>query len=644
MKKGAHKKGEKPYLVHCLCIDMIGSTKAGFKLLTYQFDTFNRAFIEQIAPHLKELQLNNSLLKFTGDGWLLMTDKEDSVPALCCLATIMAKKFKSEMSIKTGIKEEKIPLLRLAICSGRDIRIELPNGNIDWVGDSARRSVRATQHCLPNEILIDEPVRCCIFRDFETKGVRLKARQKKGIGRKIEENFPVYTLGKLKTKEVSAETTPEYFVYMLGVIGEEVEAKKVAKAALGHLKTETRKRSEGEKEQILKSWNRLISSVMDYSTASKIVDGMRKAGLKPNVFTYNIFINKSPDYEKAVGLLNEMHKEGIQPDVVTYNTLINKSPDYEKAAGLLNEMHKEGIQPDVVTYNTLIDKSPDYEKAVGLLNEMCKEDIQPSVVTYNTLIDKSPDYEKSVGLINEMRKEGLQPNVFTYTTLIDKSPDYNKAVELMNEMRKEGIQLDLFAYTTLINKSPDYYKAVELMNEMCNKGIQLDLFAYTALINKSPDYEKAVELMKKMHKEGIQPSVVIYNTLINKSPDYEKAVGLMKEMRKEGIQSNIVTYNTLINKSPDYEKAVGLMNEMRKEGIRPDISAYNTLFSKDLSSIVPDEIIRVYGDGKCAGEEPIQAAIASYRKHRMIEQALYLAERYPHLQAAQKVLRQVGKK
>jgi hypothetical protein len=149
--------------------------------------------------------------------------------------------------------------------------------------------------------------------------------------------------------------------------------------------------------------------------------------------------------------------------------------------------------------------------------------------------------------------------------------------------------------------------------------------------------------MNEMRTEGIHPDVVTYNTLIGKLPDYEKSVGLMNEMRKEGIQPNVFTYNTLIGKSPDYEKSVGLMNEMRKEGVQPDFVTYSKLFSKDLSCISPEEIIKVYVDGECARDEPIQAAIANYRKHCRIEQALYLAKRYPHLRSAQKVMRQVKK-
>jgi hypothetical protein len=84
------------------------------------------SLVQQIMPHLQHLGLSDALLKFTGDGWLLMTYKAEKVPALCCMATIMVKRFQQEMSQITGIDVKRVPALRLSICSGRDVSIELP--------------------------------------------------------------------------------------------------------------------------------------------------------------------------------------------------------------------------------------------------------------------------------------------------------------------------------------------------------------------------------------------------------------------------------------------------------------------------------------------------------------------------------------
>ena len=80
-------------------MDLIGSTKTGLEFSTASLNHFNMSLVQQITPHLKRLGLSDTLLKFTGDGWLLMTHKAEKVPALGCLAAIMAERFQQEMII-----------------------------------------------------------------------------------------------------------------------------------------------------------------------------------------------------------------------------------------------------------------------------------------------------------------------------------------------------------------------------------------------------------------------------------------------------------------------------------------------------------------------------------------------------------------
>jgi len=160
------KSTQKSSRVYCLCIDMIDSTQIGLGYPNIMFDCFNISVVKQIEPHLKRYELTDALIKFTGDGWLVMTNKTDKVQSLCCLAITMACKFKEDINKLTEINKKLIPSLRLAICSGRDISVELLDGSNDWAGDSARRATRASGYCMHDEIIIDEPVRYEIFRDF----------------------------------------------------------------------------------------------------------------------------------------------------------------------------------------------------------------------------------------------------------------------------------------------------------------------------------------------------------------------------------------------------------------------------------------------------------------------------------------------
>jgi len=565
--------------------------------------------VEQIIPHIEKLELLDALIKFTGDGWMLMTDRVQKVPALCCLAIIMANRFQVEMNERTGIAISHVPRLRLAVCSGRDVSVDLPDGRRDWVGDSARRAMRASVYCGPNETLVDEPIRYIVFRDFNIESVDIQQRLLEYQPKKREEMFPVYVLGELKLEDIEPES-PGCFLYTLEVIKKEREARTAVRRVVKRLTDKTRSLAVPDKESVLRilsSWNRLMASVLDYSSVLEILDGIRTSGLVPDVVTYTTLINKAPDYDVAEDWVKVMRKERIQPDVVTYTTLIDKAPDYDVAEDWVKVMRKERIQPDVVTYNTLIDKAPDYDVAEDWVKVMREEGIQPNVFTYTTLIDKAPDYDVAKDWVNAMRKERIQPNVVTYTTLIDKAPDYDVAKDWVKVMREEGIQPDVVTYNTLIDKAPDYDVAKDWVNAM--------------------------------REEGIQPDVVTYTTLINKAPDYDVAKDWVNAMRKERIQPNVFTYTTLIDKAPDYDVAKDWVNAMRKERIQPNVFTYCTLFSKDLSRTSADDILKWYLAQEYHPEEGIQTAIASYRKARRIDQALRLTLDYPHLQAARKLIR-----
>ncbi|MDI6760113.1 MAG: hypothetical protein QMD05_04745, partial [Candidatus Brocadiaceae bacterium] len=303
--------------VYCLCIDMKGSTKTGLNLPQSSLNRFNKKFAEEILqPHLGEqdeekLGLANLLIKFTGDGWLLMTDKEEKIPGLCCLAIIMANTFQSEMSTGTNISTDKIPPLRLAICTGRDVIVNLPNKQRDWAGDSARSAVRASGYCYDNEILIDETVRKYIQRDFYWAVVDFMD-PKRPASEKKEESFPLYTLMEINTETAADSDVPQCFIYTLQQIGKQNQALKTTELTTARIAKEVGSLNTFEEEKrrpYLKSWNLVMASLLDYSKVRELLAQMQKNNLTPDVYTYSILINKATDYEEAKGWLDEMKEK-----------------------------------------------------------------------------------------------------------------------------------------------------------------------------------------------------------------------------------------------------------------------------------------------------------------------------------------------
>ena len=76
-------------------------------------DRFNVSLVGQINAHLHHLDLVDSFVKFTGDGWLVMTSNANEVTGLCCLALIVANSFQRDMAQTTEIDSQRIPAARL---------------------------------------------------------------------------------------------------------------------------------------------------------------------------------------------------------------------------------------------------------------------------------------------------------------------------------------------------------------------------------------------------------------------------------------------------------------------------------------------------------------------------------------------------
>jgi len=81
---------------------------------------------------------------------------------------------------------------------------------------------------------------------------------------------------------------------------------------------------------------------------------------------------------------------------------------------------------------------------------------------------------------------------------------------------------------------------------------------------------------------------------------------------------------------------------MRGDGIGPNVVTYNTVFSKDLSEVSADQMIDWYKNEGCGSEEPLQAAIGSYRRDKRIGEALRICIEWPYLGAARRIMRGYG--
>ena len=425
--------------LYCLSVDLVGSTRKGLSLRSWEADKFNLALIGQITPHLEALRLDEAVVKFTGDGWLVMSPT--AVSQLCCLALIFRDAFRKEMAALSGLRLKRIPHIRAALCYGYDREVQAPGGRRDYVGDSARRAVRASGLCKKNEVLVHSAVRDCVLRDFDfgAKDVT-RARQ---VPAKWEEEIQLYVLRKVKTGMEGDSTAPADFVYTLGLIGKHREAISAALAVAQHYEIapepmtaleqqpSSRQReasapaANGVADQKrsrlpLTEWNRVLHSLPDYAAACALIKALVKKNLTRDVVTYNILTNRSPSLSEARNVLRMMAEDHVSPDVVTYNTLVNKAETFGQATEVVEEMKNADIVPDTFTYGAFRTKIMTCNDASAFVEFAKSGNFTLDVATCNALLDKASNYVEGIHLVVEMKAAGLAEDIIIYQTLFSK--------------------------------------------------------------------------------------------------------------------------------------------------------------------------------------------------------------------------------
>ena len=418
-----------PRLTLCLAMDLKASTRTGLALSSRKVDRFNLALVNHISPQLQAVQLEHAVVKFTGDGWLVMSDEQEDAARLCCLAMIMSRSFQRDMFNETGIALDSIPMMRLAVCWGRDIPVTLHTGQRDFVGSSVRHAVRACQFCNDNEVLIDDAVKNWVAHDFITRKADMQERFDASPLAKVEEELTLHVLEELRPDAAVDPDAPVYFVNTLSVIGRAVEAERLASKISDHLL-----RTSGaldNQEILLSRWNALLASNLDYDTAREVLTDLRLAGLRPDVNTYNALIEKGTDTRSQSKWLEQMIHEGIQPNATTINALIRSAKDDATVERRLNRMQAMSISPDSGTLSAAIEKASDYDVATRWLSRLEAAGVRPDANAYNLLVHKTETFEQAKQLIERMMSERIQPLETTYIALFSKDLSSVRADDLL---------------------------------------------------------------------------------------------------------------------------------------------------------------------------------------------------------------------
>lgn len=365
---------------------MIESTKFGLTLDSRALRTFNQGFIDQIRPHLDGLRLRHAVLKFTGDGWLVMSQEPNDVIPLACLAQAMVETFQRDMHERTGLDE--VPGLRVSICVGHDERVTLPNGSIDLVGDSARRACRLNRLCRPNEVLLCSASQVGVMRDFEVdrvKDVEREQRLADREGGKWEEDFVFFRL--VGPKDHLTRDSDPALVYLLAVLGRIEQASELYDEMAGSPEWRGAVHALG--------LERYVAALPNLETAKSLLDKANQHGVKPTVNAFNALLGKARDWAKVLEIADEMEQADVRPDQSTYLRMIEIAPDWPATRQVVSAMQKESFVPDRSTYHAILERAPDWSSACAVADQMKAAGVEPDAETYRLLLRRAPKGERT---------------------------------------------------------------------------------------------------------------------------------------------------------------------------------------------------------------------------------------------------------
>lgn len=596
-------------LVYCLGIDMIESTMPGLRMTQVELDRFNRALVAQIEPHLENLKFDDLLIKFTGDGWMLMSPEVRDAERLCALATLMRETFVDEMHSRTGLPSTRIPSLRMAICTGRDIRVQLWHGSFDWVGDSARRANRSAAFCYPNEIVIDSSVHSLIMRDFLTSRVNPGSRPARSA--KWEEEIPLWSLEELRIEAAEDWEAADAYVYVLSHTGRLDDAAEASLRAASQIEGDGAALETPGEPRTIQRWNRLIANSPSYESilelmsrlmesptapdaatlvalversptfdeATRWVANLRLKGVRPDQTVYTALMARAPDFDVAMDLLEDLEEDGVIAGVDMLHVLISKAPSFRRALTLLPGFADRGVRPDLGVFGRLVARAPGYDAAIGVLDLMRKWSVTPDASVFNRIIAAAPDSEAAGQWLQVMTEQRIPPDVQTFNTLIARAPRYGEAMDLLAEMRRQKVAPDVTTFNTLMARAPDQELAVGLLRQMESAGVSPSAETFKTLIARSNDYGTAVGWLAEMGRRGVRPNNEVFKALIGRAPDFETAAAWLQEMPSSNVSPNAETYRTLIGRAPDFDAGVSLLEEMNARGVPANVETFKTLAS-----------------------------------------------------------------
>lgn len=336
-------------------------------------------------------------------------------------------------------------------------------------------------------------------------------------------------------------------------------------------------------------------AVDEANDALRILDEVKRHGIKPNIFFYNVVIGKlsrGRKIERVLEVYEEMVQHKIRPNAITYGTLISactRVGSEEMAKNLFQEM---------------ID-APHYNARHGPHNAMIQ-----------FYVRQKKDRQSALFYYDDMLQRRLTPTEHTYTLLIEafaciQPYDLTEANRLIQSLKRGPVRASENHYGALIHaygvEHGDVSTAETVFNNMRAAGVVPKGPAYQSLIESfiaNNQVSRAIAVRDELLKSGHPSSAYIENTLI-------RGYGLEKDIRKaEEIFEAMVDPHDASMASSGQKKKRGIVKE--PSTYQSMVTAYleNGLLGKAQETLVkmrkqkyPDLVVRPVEDAIYAARE-----------------------------------------
>ncbi|CDF35933.1 unnamed protein product [Chondrus crispus] len=393
-----------------------------------------------------------------------------------------------------------------------------------------------------------------------------------------------------------------------------------------------------------------FARVGDAEQAEKIICEMESAG-RSNVVAYNAYLkaNRGNGFKAALSVLDRMKKAGLRPDVVTYNTVIDFLSAEENgtqiAEGLVRvDMPRNGVRPDLLTFNTLIkgvarnrgnkcDASTALGAAYRWLRELQARGLKPDEFTYQSMVSacaaagdapraleffRKVEAERAKRVSSHGRSSAFSTNFsghnslrtrYTYSngvspahTLLPRhvpsSPSSNlgisRSLPVHSQFSGHGDQTSAdwmllphpAAYIALMraflssNAKDGVDSVLLLRDEMIARGLELGRTGYTAVADayaERGDFSSVEATLQEMrHREGLLPDqkfspvhhCIRMKALCN-AGRLDDAIAILPEVEN----ADTAVFNVLIfacAKNRDMHRMISVLRSMEARQIEPD--------------------------------------------------------------------------